>query len=220
MSTIDLTQTITAELAAQQLIRSPQLPYYVQQFEALLQQERDKRRQFYEHVSEQEKAEFINGEIVIHSPAKLRHILASKNLFALLDAHVRQHNLGLVGYEKMLISLTRNDYEPDICYFGPGKAQAFTLDQMQFPAPDMVIEVLSPSTEAVDRGIKFEDYAAHGVAEYWIVDPEHEVLEQYALQSDRYELLTKVKIGAVQSVVVQGFEVSVQDIFEFLGEKK
>ena len=92
-----------------------------------------------------------------------------------------------------------------------------TMDLTPTITADMAIEVLSPSTEAVDRGIKFEDYAAHGVAEYWIVDPEHEVVEQYALQSDRYELLTKVKIGAVQSVVVPGFEISVQDIFDFPG---
>lgn len=150
----------------------------------LLEEERDKRKKFYEHISEQEKAEFINGEIVIHSPAKLRHILASKNLFALLDAYVRKNNLGLVGYEKMLIALSRNDYEPDICYFNPAKAQTFSLDQMKFPAPDLVVEVLLPSTEAADRGIKFEDYAAHGVAEYWIVDPEQGFLEQYVLQDN------------------------------------
>ncbi len=45
------------------------------------------------------------------------------------------------------------------------------LAQSKFPAPDLIVEVLSESTEANDRGIKFEDYAAHGVVEYWIVDP-------------------------------------------------
>jgi Uma2 family endonuclease len=213
MSTADLTQTISSEAAAQQLIRSPKLPLYVQRFQSLLRAERDRREQFYEQVSEQQKAEFINGEIVIHSPAKLRHIIASKNLFALLDAFVRQNDLGFVGHEKMLITLTRNDYEPDICYFTSTKAQAFTLDQMKFPAPDLVAEVLSPSTEDIDRGIKFEDYAAHGVTEYWMVDPRQEFVEQYVLDNDQYDLLAKVRIGMVQSVVVTGFEVSVRAIF-------
>ena len=213
MSAADLTQTISSEAAAQQLIRSPKLPLYVQRFQSLLRAEQDRREQFYEQISEQQKAEFINGEIVIHSPAKLRHIIASKNLFALLDAFVRQNDLGFVGHEKMLITLTRNDYEPDICYFTSAKAQAFTLDQMKFPAPDLVVEVLSPSTEDIDRGIKFEDYAAHGVTEYWMVDPRQEFVEQYVLDNDQYDLLAKVRIGTVQSVVVAGFEVSVRAIF-------
>jgi Uma2 family endonuclease len=214
MNAMDLTHTISSDVAAQQLARSPRLPFYVQQFQSLLRAEQDARKHFYEQVSEQQKAEFINGEIVVHSPAKLRHIIASKNLFALLDAFVQRNDLGFVGYEKMLITLTRNDYEPDVCYFTPDKAQTFTLDQMHFPAPDLIIEVLSPSTEAIDRGIKFEDYAAHGVAEYWIVDPDAEFVEQYVLTSDRYELLSKVRIGDIPSTVVKGFQVSVRAIFE------
>jgi len=178
-----------------------------------MQAEEERRERFYEEMSEQQKVEFINGEVIVQSPARLRHTLASKNLFALLDAYVRKYELGFVGYEKMLITLTRNDYEPDICYFGPEKAQAFTLDQMKFPAPDFVTEILSDSTEAIDRGIKFEDYAAHGVTEYWIIDPRQEIVEQYALKGARYELLVKVKTGTVQSIVVDGFSVAVSAIF-------
>ncbi|MBN1581908.1 MAG: Uma2 family endonuclease [Anaerolineae bacterium] len=199
-------------MAAQQLAGSPRLPFYVQQFQSLLRAERDKRKQFYDQISEQQKAEFINGEIVVHSPAKLRHIIASKNLFALLDSFVRRNDLGFVGYEQMLITLTRNDHEPDICYFTPAQARTFALDQMHFPAPDLVVEVLS--TETVDRGIKFEDYAAHGIAEYWIVDPGQLSVEQYVLASDRYELLSKVRIGTVASTVVKGFQIAVSAIFE------
>ena len=42
---------------------------------------------------------------------------------------------------------------------------------MKYPAPDFIAEILSPSTDERDRGIKFEDYAAHGVGEYWLLDP-------------------------------------------------
>lgn len=58
---------------------------------------------------------------------------------------------------------------------------------MKYPPPDFVVEVLSPSTARNDRGVKFVDYAANGVAEYWIVDPKLESIEQYVLQADRYE---------------------------------
>jgi Uma2 family endonuclease len=218
----DLTRETATRSAVQQLIRSPSLPIYVQTFQDLLREEQKKRERFYKEMSEDQKVEFINGEVVVHSPARLRHTIACKNVLAPLDAFVRKHQLGFVGHEKMLISLTRNDYEPDVVYFGPEKARTFSLDQMKFPAPDLIAEVLSPSTEAIDRGIKFQDYAAHGVTEYWIIDPEREIVEQYALKGDVYELLVKSKTGTLQSVAVPGFEIAVRALFDeaaqFAGE--
>ena len=110
--------------------------------------------------------------------------------------------------------LNRNDYEPDICFFGSKKASAFTPSQSKFPAPDLIVEVLSESTEANDRGIKFEDYAAHGVAEYWIVDPVAETIEQYLLQEGVYRLAVKVKTGTIASTAVAGFEIPVRAVFD------
>lgn len=204
----------TIATAVQQLLRSPSLPVYVQQFQSLLQAEHEKRERFYEEMSEEHKVEFINGEIVMQSPAQLRHTMASKNLLMLLDTYVQEHELGFVGHEKMLVTLSRNDYEPDICYFGPGKSQTFTPDQMKFPAPDLVVEILSPSTESNDRGIKFLDYAAHGVVEYWIVDPDTEVIEQYILGDEAYQLRFKADTGIVRSIAVEGLIVPVRAIFD------
>jgi len=198
----------------QQLLRSPLLPTHVQELQSLLQEEQARRERFYEEMSEEQKVEFINGEVIVQSPAKLRHTTASRNLLTLLDTHVSKHSLGYVGYEKMLITLTRNDYEPDIVYFGPEKARAFTPDQMKFPAPDLVVEVLSPSTEDNDRGIKFLDYAAHGVSEYWITDPEAEMIEQYVLEDRMYQLRVKIDIGTIQSVVLESFAIPVRAVFD------
>lgn len=196
------------------LKRSPRLPQVIQQLEAIVQAEQQARQRFYEQVSEEQKAEFINGEIIVQTPVKWRHSRASEHLFALLQAHVQKCALGYVGHEKLLVSLTRNDYEPDICFFGQAKAVTFTPDQTRFPAPDMVVEVLSESTAAIDRGVKFEDYALHGVAEYWLVDPDQETVEQYLLEGNAYTLALKVRSGTIQSVVVQGFEIPVRAIFD------
>lgn len=204
----------TAEMTIQQLIHSPEMPSYVQQLQIMLQKEQEKRERFYEEMSEGQKVEFINGEVIVHTPVQLRHNIASQNLLVLLSAYVRKHHLGFVGHEKILVTLTRNDYEPDICYFGQAKAQAFEPDQVKFPAPDFVIEILSPTTEATDRGIKFQDYAAHGVAEYWIVDPYQQCIEQYALKDRQYELLVKAKTGTIQSVAVNGFDIPIRAIFD------
>ena len=150
------------ETPVEQLMRSPRLPLYVQHLQALLQQERCKREQFYRDVSEAQNAEFINDEIIIHAPVGLRHSLASDNFFAPLSAYVKHHDLGLVDHEKLLVALTRNNYEPEVCYFSREKAAQFQPDQVKFPAPDFIAEILSPSTEAMDRGIKFEDPDSSG----------------------------------------------------------
>ncbi len=196
------------------LLHSPRLPFIARELEAILAAEQEQRQRFYEELSETHKAEFINGEIIVQSPVKLRHDQASANLFILLGTYVRKHNLGYVGHEKLLVTLTRNDYEPDICFFGQAKAQTFTADQTQFPAPDLVVEILSNSTRSIDRGVKFEDYALHGVGEYWLVDPDQESVEQYLLQEDIYQLAVKVKAGVIQSRVVNGFEIPVRAIFD------
>lgn len=197
-----------------QLLESPRLSLYYERIQAVLAEERARRQQFYATVTEQEKAEFINGEVVVQSPAKFEHTSAAKHLLRLLDAYVDKHNLGFVGYEKMLITLTRNDYEPDICFFRTEKAAQFTPQQMQFPAPDFIVEVLSPSTAEKDRGIKFEDYAAHGVGEYWLVDPATQTVEQYILEHSAYQLLTKARSGSIASIAVSGFEIPIRAVFD------
>jgi Uma2 family endonuclease len=197
-----------------ELLRSPSLPQLTHQLQAVLEAESARRRQFYDQVSDQQKAEFINGEVIVHSPVRLRHSQVSENLFSLLQLYVRKHALGHVGHEKLLIALTRNDYEPDICFFGKSKAAAFTPDQTKFPAPDLAVEVLSPSTEEIDRDLKFKDYALHQVAEYWIIDPTAETVEQYLLHESEYTLEVKVNSGTIRTRVVEGFEIPVRAIFD------
>ena len=210
----DFTLPAATERIISELSHSPGLALIVEQFQSILLEEREKRQCFYEELLETQKAEFINGEIVVQSPVRMRHSNASENLFALLKAYVQKHQLGYVGHEKILVALTRNDYKPDICFFGTVKAQAFTPDQMKFPAPDFVAEVISKSTESVDRGVKFEDYALHGVGEYWLVDPTQELVEQYVLRNAAYVLVAKTKTGTVESEIIRGFEIPVRAIFD------
>jgi Uma2 family endonuclease len=112
-----------------------------------------------------------------------------------------------------MIELTRNDYEPDIVFFNKAKSSKFTDEQMLFPAPDFIVEILSPSTEKYDRKEKFIDYAAHGVAEYWIIDPELEIVEQYISESGRFNLYQKLHRGQLESKIVTGFIVDLKDVF-------
>ncbi len=165
-------------------------------------------------MKEDEKAEFINGEVVIHSPVKLKNSQTSMHLAFLLQAFVSSKNLGMVGHEKLIIQMTRNDYEPDVCFFRKEKADQFKPDQMLFPAPDFIAEIISKSTENTDRTIKYEDYASHGVTEYWIIDPEKEVIEQYILENEKYTLRQKSGDGSIKSTAINGFEIPVRAVFD------
>lgn len=192
----------------------PNAAILAERINSALTEEKEKRQHFYEIIEENKKMEFINGEIFFHSPVRKQHNSATKLLCGLLNPFVIKNDLGFVGIEKILISLTRNDYEPDICFFGKAKSENLDDEQMQFPAPDFVVEVLSKSTEKHDREIKFQDYAAHGVEEYWIVDPEAETVEQYILRGEEYELLLKSGDGKIQSVAVEHFVIPIRSIFD------
>lgn len=198
----------------ERLVESPNAIKIIEAAQSVFEKEKIDRQKFYDLVHENCKAEFINGEIIFHSPAKLRHLAVSTNLTSLLSTHVRDKKLGFVGVEKLMIRLTRNDYEPDICFFKKDRADAFTQDQMLFPAPDFIVEILSDSTEKNDRGIKYIDYAAHGVPEYWIIDPLKQTAEKYLLQQGKYTLEVKLHAeGRLQSDVVDGFVLELKELF-------
>jgi len=152
--------------------------------------------------------------VIVHSPVAIEHNEVSVNLLRLMGTYVDMHQLGGVGHEKLMISLTRNDYEPDIVFFKTAKSREFKAGQMKFPAPDLVVEVLSRSTERTDRTIKFEDYAAHGTDEYWIVDPRKQTIEQYLLADTEYALKTKARDGTISSRAIAGLAIPVRAAFD------
>lgn len=201
--------------ALSELLSAPTLPEAFAVIKYRLDVERERRENFYDEITPDMKAEFINGEVIMHSPALARHTAARQRLENLLANFVAVHGLGIVHDEKTLCVFPRNDYEPDVVFFGPAKATEITPDTMRFPPPDFVCEVLSESTEQRDRGVKYEDYQAHGVAEYWIVDPVAESVEQYvAGKSGAYELRQKSGTGEIASAVIQGFRIPVRALFD------
>lgn len=196
------------------ILDDPAAPALVARLQSALEEERRRRQQFYQDIDDDIKAEFINGEVIVHSPVKKEHAEVAKFLVLLLDLFTRTAKLGFVGYEKIMSTFSRNDYEPDIVFFGREKADTFQKGQWKFPPPDFIVEVLSESTEERDRGVKFEDYAAHGVAEYWIIDPMEESVEQYFLHEGRYKLHLKADQGTISSRVVTGFSIDIRAMFD------
>ena len=165
-------------------------------------------------MTDAEKVEFIDGEVVMHSPARNMHLIAQMNIQQLLTVYAVQQGAGAVRGEKCLCVFPRNDYEPDVAFFGRDKAATFTPNTMKFPVPDLAVEVLSVSTVSRDRGVKFDDYAAQGVAEYWIVDPDMEVIEQYLARDGQFELKLKSNSGDLTSPTLGGLTLPIKDFFD------
>ena len=193
---------------------APNLHEVVDVLLSFLEEEKKRRNDFLANLNDDTKAEFIEGEIILNSPAKRKHYILVSMLSRLLSTYVSIHKLGEVATEKVLIHLTRNDFEPDIVFFDAEKVKSFEKNTMLHPAPNFIVEVLSESTAKHDRGVKFEDYAYHGVTEYWIIDPDKEEVEQYSLGENKtYQLQTKSSSGIIVSFAISGFEIPIKAIF-------
>lgn len=75
------------------------------------------------------------------------------------------------------------------------------------------MEILSASTEQRDRGVKFKDYEAHQVKEYWLIDPEFRIIEQYLLKDQSYQLQVKLKNGFIEAEQINGVKINVNAFF-------
>jgi Uma2 family endonuclease len=195
------------------IIDSPKLPDYVDELQQYLLREEAKRTAFYENVSDDVKAEFINGEVICSSPARDKHTVIVYNLVSIFLRFARKNKAGVVRGEKSLVRLRRNDFEPDVCFFRKEIADTFNDDTMFYPVPDFVVEVLSDSTEKRDRGVKFVDYALNGVKEYWLVNYKNQFIEQYFLEKGVFVLAEKVQHGTVRCLVLEGLEIPLKAIF-------
>ena len=199
---------------AKKLLEDPTIELVVSEITAELARENELRKEFYKEISDNQKAEFINGKVIIHTPPTKRHIDAGQRLLHFLSKHISTFHLGFLGYEKNLIELTRNSYEPDICFFNQDKAQHFTDDHNIFPSPDFIVEILSKKTERYDRTIKFNDYQAHNIKEYWIVNAKRKEIEQYVLKEGKYELIKKLQSGILTSEAIPGFSIETEIVFD------
>jgi Uma2 family endonuclease len=204
--------TASAEILERIMERSD-APSILEKAQEMLRNEEVRRRDFYNWVTDDVKAEFINGEIIVHSPVRSRHSEVSDSVFYILRSFVIKNQIGRVTHEKVMARFTRNDYEPDVMFFGKEKSETIQPKQSLFPVPDFIVEIVSKATEERDRGVKFNDFEAHGVAEYWIIDAENEVVEQYLLKEGAYFLNKKTDEGIIHCKVISGLDIPIKAFF-------
>ncbi len=125
--------------------------------------------------------EIIDDDLYVTPSPGLGHQRLVKRLVVTLHGFVESHDLGEVFVSPFDVLFGEGDYvEPDVLFVRKDHADAVTDRGVEGP-PDLVVEVLSPSTEARDRGIKLERYRHYGVPEYWIVDPHDRTVEVWRL---------------------------------------
>jgi Uma2 family endonuclease len=132
--------------------------------------------------------ELYDGEVFVVPAPLARHQLIQQNIVQLLVAYAKQTGGFAVDSP---IDIVFSDYDvlqPDVVFFSAARRHLIDLDRVIRDAPDLCVEVLSPSTAATDRGKKMQMFARYGVNEYWIVDPAGGTIEVYELAGDSYEL--------------------------------
>ena len=189
---------------------------YLKEFKAPISTEKTRRRQYRIWLPDRTKAEFINGKVVIHPPARRCEMKAAANLKMLIGLYVDINDLGETAFDKALVAFPRHDFLPDFCFWEKGKSVAFHPDTSIHPIPDFVVEVLSKFSEENDRTIKFNDYEKQGVGEYWIVDADKQIIEQYIQSPEKNGFLLIGEFGLsaeIESLVVKNIKIPVNAIF-------
>lgn len=131
--------------------------------------------------------ELHEGELSVTAAPRPRHQQIVGNLYLLMAEHVRRLGLGEVFLSPIDVILAPvTVVEPDLIYLDSGRL-GLVSDRGVEGAPALVVEILSPATAAVDRGVKLQLYARYAVPDYWIVDLDVRVIETYRLRGHAYE---------------------------------
>jgi Uma2 family endonuclease len=163
--------------------------------------------------------ELLNGRIVMTPPAGYPHGDIEAALVQFLRAHVRGAKLGTIRGSSAGFDLPSGDtVEPDVSFVSTERqAAAPAPERGDFirAVPNLVIEILSPSTMRRDRAEKKAIYERNGVDEYWLVDPDEKNVTVFVLRHGRYDTGTVFQSGRISSTTLPALALSVEEVFEF-----
>ena len=171
----------------------------------------------YLNISGDDRYELINGEFILVGAPNIPHQSASASLMMEMGVFVRDRGLGWVYSAPTDVILTDpegvNVVQPDLAFVSKEREGIITHANIQ-GAPDLIVEILSPSTGRLDMTTKRDLYARHGVGEYWIADPEARTLTVMVLREGEYEVAGEYSEGdTLTSPTLEGFSVEVDRVF-------
>ncbi len=171
----------------------------------------------FDELDEDAYYELIEGNIVKKSAHTPKHQRISGNLYSAMREVVIKHKKGQIFYAPIDVFLDRyNAYQPDIVYVSKERAKIVTNNGIE-GAPDLVVEILSPSTAQNDRGDKMKVYKRHAVKEYWIVDPKSQAVEVYVYNEAEKDFdldSFAVETGKIESKLLPELNLLVENVFE------
>ncbi|MFI5305171.1 MAG: Uma2 family endonuclease [Nitrospiria bacterium] len=158
--------------------------------------------------------EIIDGEhYVTPSPMK-RHQAVSINLATLIHQWVRDKNMGSVFSAPFDVVLSNSDVVvPDLLFISKDRLSIVNEKNVK-GAPDLVVEILSPSTSERDLGIKKTLYEKYGVKEYWVIDPDKQTIVVFTLTGTRFSSPKKLSSkDTLSSILFSGLQIPVSSLF-------
>jgi Uma2 family endonuclease len=157
--------------------------------------------------------EIIGGELIVSPAPAWIHQRCSYLLTRLIGDYVDREQLGQVYFAPNDVRLSPHDVvEPDLLFIREDRLDIYRgLTAVQGP-PDLVVEIISPSSQETDPGRKFDLYAASGIPEYWLVDPAVRRFQIFVLRDDRYEAVVEDD-GRLHSEAIPGLVVEPATLF-------
>jgi Uma2 family endonuclease len=170
----------------------------------------------YRNTPDDSRYELLDGELVMAPAPSLRHQRTGIRLSSLLHAFVTGRRLGEVFSPPCDVILSDADVvQPDLLFVSRERRRTLLEGDAVRGAPDLVVEILSPSTAARDRTLKRVLYARHGVREYWLVDPDAETITVMVLGTDGFEVEAVYGKGeTLTSPTLRGLAVNLDEVFE------
>jgi Uma2 family endonuclease len=160
--------------------------------------------------------EIVDGEHFVTPSPNVRHQRILRRLYDLVGRFVEERSIGEVFFAPLDVLLSEHDVvEPDLFFVGRGQSTILTAANVR-GAPDLVVEVLSPSSRRLDEVIKQRAYERTGVAEYWIVDPEAETIKIFRRAGESYGrpvLLSSALGDVLTTPQLPGLEIPLPALF-------
>jgi len=160
------------------------------------------------------RLELIDNEVIMSPSPNTEHQDTSRELSFLLYEFAKKHDLGKIYSAPYDVILSENRVvQPDILFISKANLSKITKKGYQ-GVPDLVIEIVSPSSFYHDSVTKFRLYEEAGVKEFWLVEPANKVVEVFYLKNNHYELHCFVfEKGKVTSALLEGLEIEITEIF-------
>ncbi len=137
--------------------------------------------------------EIIDGDLLVTPSPVTHHQRVLRALFRAVDAHVVKLSLGEVFFAPLDVYFSEQTVvEPDLIYVSRARQGQVKAKYIQ-GAPDLAVEILSPSSIQNDRKRKFDAYARYGIPHYWIVDPDARTVDEYRLEGTTYRLVARLE---------------------------